>query len=294
MAISLTWGPIGAFDPYTRDQAGYAQKKAYANGDSGTAAQQATARAELNDDPDFAAELQATTDTSNLQAVDLTDEGVTFPANTVRTIRLRSWVMTDNDRYFYETQEDVLGGTTPVLLGQRLIRGHAEEAGTPKAYGDVHLAATITALTTITNIYASNGFALGDISGGKAALAVPKNRLLLLKEARLDAAVVNTSDVGAFVAINFTNLDGLGAGTDGVNFYSQSAASIVATDNPVVGARLDLAFQCWPPFNHRLVMNSNNVEVQCTAVDNIGDDNLKHYVEVFVGRLQNRLGYSAV
>lgn len=292
MAISLTWGPLGAFDPYTRDQASYLQRQAYAKGDAGTTAQQTTARAELNEDPDFVAELQATTDTSNVQAVDLTDKGVTFPANTVRTIKLKSWVMTDNDRYFAETEEDVLGGTTPVLLGQRLIRGHAEEAGTAKSYGDVHLAVTITALTTITNIYASNGFALGDIASGKAALTVPKNRLLLLKEARLDANVVNTTDTGAFVAINFANLDGLGAGTDGVNFYSQSAATVVATDNPVVGARLDLAFQCWPPFNHRLVMNSNNVEVQCTGHDNISDDNLKHRVEVFVGKLQS-LGYSA-
>lgn len=292
MAATLTW-KTGDFDPYTRDQAALHQKLAYAFLGAGTAAQKATAQAEILKQPDFVAEIQATTDTSNLQAVDLTDEGVTFPANTIRTIRLKSWVMTDNDRYFAETEEDVLGGTTPVLLGQRLVRGYAEEAGSAKAYGDVHLAVTITALTTITNIFASNGFALGDISGGKAALTVPKNRFLLLKEARLDSSVVNTSDTGAFVAINFTNLDGLGTGTDGVNFYSQSAASVVATDNPVVGARLDLAFQCWPPFNHRLVMNSNNVEVQCTAVDNVGDDNLRHQVEVFVGAAR-KLDYSAV
>jgi hypothetical protein len=291
MTATLTW-KTGDFDPYTRDQAPLYTKIAYALG-VGNAQQSATARADLLRKADFKAEVQSTTDTSNVQAVDLTDEGVTFPAGTVRTIRLKSWVMTDNDRYFAETTEDVLGGTTPVLLGQRLTYGYAEEAGTAKAYGDVHLAATITALTTITNIYASNGFALGDISGGKAALAVPKNRFLLLKEARLDATVVNTTDTGAFVAINFANLDGLGSGTDGVNFYSQSAATIVATDNPVVGARLDLAFQCWPPFNHRLVVNAANVEVQVTAVDNIGDDNLRHQVEIFVGAAQ-KLDYSAV
>ncbi len=292
MAATLTW-KTGDFDPYTRDQASRFRKLALAFLGVGTAAERATAQAEALRAPDFKAEVQATTDTSNLQAVDLTDEGVTFPANTIRQIRLRSFCMTDNDRYYYETTEDVLGGTTPVLLGQRLVNGYAEEAGSPKQYGDVHLAVTITALTTITNIFASNGFALGDIASGKAALTVPKNRVLLLKEARLDSAVVNTSDTGAFVSINFTNLDGLGTGTDGVNFYSQSAASIVATDNPVVGARLDLAFQAWPPHNHRLVMNSNNVEVQVTATDNIGDDNLKHYVEVFVGAASS-LGYSAV
>jgi hypothetical protein len=40
-------------------------------------------------------------------------------------------------------------------------------------------------------------------------------------------------------------------------------------------------------------MNSNNVEVQVTATDNIGDDNLKHYVEVYVGPAKT-IGYSAV
>lgn len=291
MAATLTW-KTGDFDPYTRDQASMFKKLAFAFLGDATGSQRATAQAELLGQPDFKAEVQATTDTSNVQAVDLTDEGVTFPARTIREVRLKSWCLTDNDTYFYETVENVLGGTTPVLLGQKMVNGWAEEAGSPKEYGDVHLAVTITALTTITNIKASLGFALGDISAGKAPLTVPKNRMLLLKECRLDAAVINTADTGAFAAINFTNLDGLGAGTDGVNFYSQSAATVVATDNPVVGARLDLAFEAWPPHNHRLVMNSNNVEVQVTATDNISDDNLKHYVEVFVGPAKT-IGYSA-
>jgi hypothetical protein len=292
MAATLTW-KTGDFDPYTRDQASMFKKLAFAFLGVGTAAERATAQAEILKQPDFKAEVQATTDTSNLEAVDLTTEGVTFPSRTMRDIRIKGWCMTDNDTYFYETVETVLGGTTPVLLGQKICHGWAEEAGTPSEYGAVHLAATITALTTITNIKVSLGYALGDIATGKAPLNVPPNRLLLVKNATLNATSVSATAQGPHILIDHTNLDGLGAGTDGVVFVSTSGTGTVATDDPKVGTRIDLAFEVWPPHNHRLVMNSNNVEVQCTATDNIGDDNLKHYVEVFVGPART-IGYSAV
>lgn len=292
MAATLTWSS-GAFDPYTRDQASMFKKLAFAFLGVGTAAERATAQAEVLKQPDFRAEVQATTDTSNLQAVDLTDEGVTFPSRTVREITLKSWCLTDNDTYYYETVESVLGGTTPVLLGQRIRHGWAEEAGTPSEYGNVHLAATITALTTITSIKTPLGYALGDIATGKAPLNVPPNRLLLVKNATLNATAVSATAQGPLILIDHTNLDGLGAGTDGVVFVSIAATGTVATDDPKVGTRIDLAFEVWPPHNHRLVMNSNNVEVQVTATDNIGDDNLKHVVEVFVGSAR-AIAYSAV
>jgi len=292
MTATLAW-KTGDFDPYTRDQASRFRLLALGFLGVGTAAERATAQAYLTKSPDFAAEVQATTDTSNLQAVDLTDEGVTFPARTIREITLKSWCLTDNDTYYYETTESVLGGTTPVLLGQKIISGWAEEAGVPSEYGRVHFAATITALTTITTIFASKGYALGDIASGKADLNVPPNRLLLCKQATLDASVVSVTAAGVQVGIDYTNLDGLGAGTGGVVFYEQFTTTDVLTDDPKLATRLDLAFEVWPAFNHRLVMNSNNVEVQVTGHDNIGDDNLKHYVEVYVGPAR-AIGYSAV
>lgn len=291
MAATLTW-KTGDFDPYTRDQASMFKKLAFAFLGVGTAAEKATAQAEVLKQPDFKAEVQATTDTSNLEAVDLTTEGVTFPARTIREIRLKSWCLTDNDTYYYESVESVLGGTTPVLLGQKICNGWAEEAGTPSEYGNVHLAATITALTTITNIKVSLGYALGDIATGKAPLNVPPNRLLLVKNATLNATAVSATAQGPHILIDHTNLDGLGAGTDGVVFVSTAGSGTVATDDPKVGTRIDLAFEVWPPHNHRLVMNTNNVEVQVTATDNIGDNDLKHYVEVFVGPART-IGYSA-
>lgn len=274
----------GAIDIATRDSATYLQKKAYANGDSGTAAQRKTAQNEFQDLPDFVAELQATTDTSDGEAIDLTDDGdVTFPARTFRKITLKSWCLTDNDTYYYKTEELVLGGTTPKLMGQYILEGWSEQNGTVFQTGRVHFAATITALTTITEIFASKGLALGDIASGVAALLVPQNRLILNKGCTLNASVVSVTAAGVNIGIDYTNLDGLGAGTGAVVFWEGFTSTDVLTDDPKVGTRIDLAFEIWPPFNHRLVMDSNNVTVKCTGHDNIGDDNLKHRVEVFIG-----------
>ena len=292
MAITITWGPSGQFDPYTRDSAPFLQKLRYADGSAGSAAQKATAVAELNGAPDFRCELQATTDTSNVQAVDLTDEGVTFPSRTIRKIKGKSWCLTDNDTYFYEWEEDVLGGTTPVLLGQKILRGFAEENGSARAYGQVHFQATITALTTITEIFASKGISLGDITAGDADLTIPKNRLCLVKGHNLSQpSSITASTLGALPVVNPAIL-GDGSGTAAVGFLNTIAGTGWTTTSPALGGVVDLAFEIWPPFNHRLVMNSNNVEVQCTAVDAIGDDNLRHVVEIFVCKAEKQQ-YSA-
>lgn len=290
MAATLTW-KTGDFDPYTRDQASMFKKIAFAFLGDTTQGQRQTAQAELLGLPDFKAEVQATTDTSNVQAVDLTDEGVTFPARSIREIRLKSWCMTDNDTYFYETVESVLGGTTPVLLGQKIVGGWCEEAGTAGEYGDVHFAATITALTTLTTIFASKGIALGDIVNGDSDLTIPKSRLCLVKGASLSGPSVITASTAGWAVVVDQALLADGTGTDAVQFVNSTGTLVTSTD-PVLGGIVSLAFQLWPPHNHRLVMNTNNVEVQVTAVDAIGDDNLKHYVEVFVGPAKT-LGYSA-
>lgn len=284
----------GAIDIATRDSASYFQKQAYAKGDSGTAAQRKTAQNEFEELPDFVAELQATTDTSDGEAIDLTDDGdVTFPSRTFRLITLKSWCFTDNDTYFYKTEELVLGGTTPKLMGQKLLEGWSEQNGTVFETGRVHFAATITALTTITTIYASKGLALSDIASGKADLVVPQNRLILNKGCTLDATLVSVTAAGVHVAIDYTNLDGNGAGTGGVVFWEGFTSTDVLTDDPKVGTRIDLAFEIWPPFNHRLVMDSNNVTVKCTGHDNINDNDLKHRVEIFIGPART-MPYSAV
>jgi hypothetical protein len=239
--------------------------------------------------PNFIAEATATTDTSDGEIVDLTDEGVTFPADTVRKIRCKSYCSSPNDHFAYEWEEDVLGGTTPVLLGQRILNGWADQAGTVFEYGaHLHFQATITALTTLTTVSGSKGYALGDISSGQATFLVPRNRIFVPRAAILTtpSAVSATQGSADSVTWDPTNLDGLGAGTDAVTFLDSTATTDTAAASPALGGIVSLGFECWPPINHRLVMDSNNVTIKATATNaNVADDSLRHRLEIFVGKL---------
>lgn len=241
--------------------------------------------------PSFVAEATVTTDTSDGEIVDFTDEGVTFPADTVRTIRCKSYCSSSNDHFMYEWEEDVLGGTTPVLLGQRMLNGWCDQAGTTFEYGtQLHFHATITALTTITTVSSSKGYSamVGDISSGRAALVVPRNRIFLIKSANLTAPTQISATAAAADAVTWedTNLDGLGSGTDGLAFIDSSSTTDSAVGDPALGGKLTLSFECWPPINHRLVMDSNNVTLKVTATNaNVADDTLRHRCEIFVGKL---------
>jgi hypothetical protein len=241
--------------------------------------------------PDFVIDLVATTDTSDGEAVDLTDQGVTFAADTIRKIRGRSYCSSPNDHYWYDWEEDVLGGTTPVLMGQRILGGGADQSGTVFEYGeDLKFVATITALTTIDTILASKGYAMGDITSGLAALTVPRNRVFLPKGGVLTgpSAITATAAAGNLVTFDVTNLDGLGTGTGGVVFYTEdSTATGSVAGSPALGGVVALAFAVYPPINHRLVMDSNNVTVKATATNaNVADDSLRHRVEIWVDKAQ--------
>lgn len=245
----------------------------------------------LAGEPDFVIDLVATTDTSDGEAVDLTDQGVTFPADSIRKIRGRSYCSSPNDHYWYDWEETVLGGTTPVLMGQKIIKGGGgDQAGTVFEYGeDLKFVATITALTTIDTILASKGYSLGDITSGLAALVVPRNRVFLPKGAVLTSPsqISATAAAADSVTFDITNLDGLGAGTGGVVFVNSNATTDSAASSPALGGVVALAFAVYPPINHRLVMDSNNVTVKCTATNaNVADDSLRHRVEIWVDKLQ--------
>jgi hypothetical protein len=242
--------------------------------------------------PDFVVELDATTDTSDGEAIDLTTEGVLFPANSMRTIRCRSTVTSANDVFVQTWEQDVKGhATTPVLLAQRFLGGYADQAGTLFEYGeDLHFSATITALTTIDTISASFGYsaAMADVVTGFADFLVPRNSFIQFTEMRLDGALVSATAAGNLVTATYTNLDGLGAGTDAIVFYESMTSTDALTDDPIVGTRIDLAFRIRPPFNHRLVMDSNNVTLKCAGTNaNLADDTVRHKVEVWVGALNS-------
>jgi hypothetical protein len=212
----------------------------------------------------------------------------------MREIRIRSFCLTDNDTYFYESSETVLGGTTPKLLGQKILNGWAEENGTVYEYGRVHFKCTLSSVSTPVVNFASKGLAIGAVTSGAADFTVPPNRLCLTKGLNFGGSLTTSTASGQIVSIDPTNLTG-GLGTDVIQFWDATATTQLALDNPLAGADhvLEVAFEIWPPQNHRLVMATNNVTVKCTAVAAIGDENLKHYVEVFVGPART-IGYSAV
>jgi len=282
MAFTLAFLDVSGFDSTNHDADPWITQGAARGGSLGALANE-------QEMPNFHYEATVTTDTSDGTVLDLTDKGVTFPANSIRTIRCRSLTTSVDSQYFYEWEEDVLGGTTPKLLGQRIISGWNNQNGTVFATGRVHFAATITALTTITTIYASKGWeaCVGDISVGTCALLVPKNAYILNKGCTLDGTVVSVTAAGVSVGVVYTNLDGLGTGTGGLVFYEQFTSTDVLTDDPKLATRLDLAFEVWPPINHRLVLATNNVTIKTTATNsNVGADSLRHMGDVFVGKLR--------
>jgi hypothetical protein len=293
MTITLTWA-TGAFDPYTRDQASMFKKLAFAFLGVGTAAQTATAQAEILRKPDFSAEIQTTTDTADLEALDLTQEGVTFPARTIREIRVKSHCLTDNDHFYYEWTESVLGGTTPVLMGQKIIDGWCDEAGTASEYGRLHFKATLSSVSTPVVNFASKGLSIDAITSGAADFNVPPNRLCLVKGINYAGSLTTSTPSGNLVAVDTQFLGGTN-GTDAIQFWDVQTSTQLLLDNPIAGADhiLEIAFEVWPPHNHRLVLDTNNVTIKCTSVAQIGDENLKHFLEVFVGPARV-IGYSAV
>lgn len=69
--------------------------------------------------PDFV--IEGTTDTSTAAAsspvISLSDEGVSFPANTYRDVVVETWAANGSNSYRFKTRQRVLGGTDPTLKG---------------------------------------------------------------------------------------------------------------------------------------------------------------------------------
>src|SRR6187399_1960953 len=176
MALTLSSPVVGMFDPTTRDQASMARKLALAVLGAGTAAQRQTARAELLQRPDFVATARTTDNTAASEVIDLTDEGVTFPAATVRKIRFRSRTRNGADSFHQEWEQYVLGGTTPVLLGSpRLINASASLNGVGKQYGRCRLTYAIVdgAIGSVVAEHTTLGMSLADVDNGNGVITHP-------------------------------------------------------------------------------------------------------------------------
>lgn len=218
------------------------------------------------------------------EIVDLTDQGVTFPATTMRQIKWRWWQQTDNDRWYVEYERWVLGGTTPVLLGtRRLIQAHGVIASANVAYGLCHAAANYdssdTAITTAvgTSDVASSstaGSSIGDVSTNTATLTHPVARdagkRVLGVNASADVATATESLHASVFPVNTTTM----------SIFTADLATPSA-DGFDDDGRLEVSFFIEPPGDCNLVMNSTHVEMQITG---IASDETRHRVEIFIGR----------
>lgn len=114
MAAFVATRTIRAYDPFPRSlQERFA--KAFQNQDTYA---EANLR-KIHGLPQF--EIFGTTDTNTAAAsspvISLSDEGVTFPVNTTRTIEVETLAFNGSNRYRWRTRQRIQGGTDPVLSG---------------------------------------------------------------------------------------------------------------------------------------------------------------------------------
>jgi hypothetical protein len=291
MTISLTSPVVGQFNPDTRDIASTARKVALAVFGAGTAAQRQTARAELLGRPDFVCTAK-TTAAEFGQAIDLTDEGVTFAASTVRKIRWRVKSRNGTERWIAEYEQYVAGATTPILLGSPLmVNCVADLNGTSSQYGNCHAVANFdssdTAITTVLGTSdttgSTAGSSIGNISTNTATLTHPRAR----QNSTTNTVKRRVQGVNASADVA-TATETLHAGVFPVD---GTTMSIFTADTATPSAdgfdddgRLEVSFYLEPPPRCALVMNSNNVELH---IGYDATDNVYHDIEVFIGKAES-------
>lgn len=277
MALTAVWGPIGQFDNDTRDKASLKRKWLLATNGGGSQAEVTTASNELAGKPDFRARVKTTDNSAASQVIDLTDEGVLFPANTVRKIRFRSFAVSDNDQYTQEWEQLVLGGTTPKLLGTaKLLNAVGNINGTAVQYGCCRAQSTY-AQDTATAVPGNStaGSSLGNNSTNTITLTHPIARSApkYIKGINASADVATATEqlyVTGYVA---------GGTSTTIVLFAADTATPSADGFDDVGV-LDVEFYILPPPSVALVMNSNNVEIHC---GHDASDDVYHTVSVWIG-----------
>lgn len=310
MALTVV-ATSGLFDPDTRDkssvdkvlklalfgEAKFPKGTALAGGTAATdltakrkrlrTAQTMVARMMGRAAADFTVKATTTDNSAASQVLDLTDQGVTFPAGTRRKITFRSIAVTDNDQWEQEWEQYVLGGTTPALMGSaKLINAIGNINGTQCQYGVCHAAANYdssdTAVTTTvgsSDVATSStaGSSIGNISTNTATLTHPIARAggkrVLGVNSSADVATATEQLLATVYPINSTTM----------SIFTADTATPSA-DGFDDDGRLEVSFYILPPPSIALVMNSNNVEVHC---GHDASDVVTHYIEVYVGRAEN-------
>jgi hypothetical protein len=278
MAIAITSPATGLFDPDTRDKAGLARRLTLAVLGAGSAAQRATARAELCKAADFKVSFTSSNADALANCLKLSgssSRGVTFPAQTLRTIRMVMRSRNDADQFYQVIEQDVYGndGTTPVLGNARLVKACMVDAAVYKAMGDIE----INSVVDVEGAESAPGSALAAYSSGYA-LTFPPSRVAIVKGVHVsqDAYELATSPGHATIeALSAT------AGTGNVESYVTGAGTATAV---AAADLLQISMKLWPPMQVALVLNSTAVEVHARSVIN---DVFTHNLEVFVGQAES-------
>jgi hypothetical protein len=241
--------------------------------------------ARLFGDPDIVAE--AVVDNGLTPAateiIDLNDQSVTWPATTKRQVKWRHWIQSDNDRFYVEYEQWVLGGATPALLGtRRVIQSHGVVAGANVAYGLCHAVANydssdtaiLTAVAGSTADGSTAGSSIGNVATNTATLTHPVARdagkRILGVNASPDVATATEALHASVFPIDTTTM----------SIFTADLATPSA-DGFDDDGRLEVSFFILPPGDCNLVINGTHVELQITG---IASDETRHRVEVFLGR----------
>lgn len=303
MVLSVISPFVGAFDPFTRDKldiAGVLQLAMFGKPQfpSGTAlvtqggaafateaalakAQRRTAKVMLTDLMGRrAADFRGTVDTSNADAlssaVSLTTKGVTFPAATLRTIKLRMVSTNDAESIYQEIEQDVWGndGVTPKLGDARLVKAFKIASGTYAAMGRIHYKGVLD--VEDTNGMNSSGTALAAFSTGNAALTFPVSRAVKVIGTNCsgsDATLTNNRSIRVQAPA--------AAGTAAILTASEGATDALA--DPAATSIIEAELEIWPVAQCQLVLNVAAVEVH---VRTTLADVYRHIVDVLVGPAQ--------
>lgn len=271
------------FDSTTRDETPLNEKIGLCLG-SQNPNKTFTALNEVFSDFDFKASVvSSTNDTGSV--VDLTAKGITFPADTIRTLGVHYFAQTDNDCWEMEFEQDVLGGTTPILLGTARItrcRGRLNTANVD--YGNVELHCTLSGGTvTVVAASSSSGISLANLTNGAGALTFPTGRLAAVTGAHFaeDAGTIN--DVRG-VQVRTINA---AAGTAVLEVFTiNGTEAIGAGSQPTGVCNLDVSMKVLPPVNCFFSMSTNNVQLHVLGIT---DEGVKHTALVKIGKARPSL-----
>jgi hypothetical protein len=225
------------------------------------------------------ADFSGTFDTSNADALasafSLTGKGVTFPAATLRTIRLRMVSTNNADSFYQEVEQDVWGndGVTPVLGDARLVKAFMVDAGVYQQMGRAHLKTTEAGVES-TDGMNSTGLSVAGLTAGTGVLTTPVARAVKVIGAHY--GLTGAYDAGATgIEPHIQAFDG-----DGSARIDMARPDTGAVSTAPAAGFLDVELELWPISQCQLVLNSTAVEVHIrTTVADI----FRHKLEAYIG-----------